>query len=172
MESKETFGDGGGRKYANSQSANQNRQSLLRQLFLAADSLKLFLSPQRAHVTFFVKCDKLELAFWLLCSVHAVIQVPPDGVVGSRNCRCHSFAACTVDVTVCFGHETVSALTSGLSRYSTQPTPYSLHFAYFCQKTGCWHISCHRHPQSSPSFPWGFLVTQILPQHKPFCILS
>jgi len=32
------------------------------------------------------KRDKLELAFWLLCSVHAVIQVPPDGVVGSRNC--------------------------------------------------------------------------------------
>jgi len=25
--------------------------------------------------------------------------VPPDGVVGSRNCCCHSFAACTVDVT-------------------------------------------------------------------------
>ena len=77
---------------------------LLRQtrIFLVADSQKLFFSPQRAHVTFFVKCDKLELAFWLLCSVHAVIQVPPDGVVGSRNCRCHSFAACTVDVTVCF----------------------------------------------------------------------
>jgi len=75
---------------------------------------------------FFVKRDKLELAFWLLCSVHAVIQVPPDGVVGSRICRCHSFAACTVDVTVCFGRQTVSALTSGLSRYSTQPTPSCL----------------------------------------------
>jgi len=76
-----------------------------------------------AHVTFFVKRDKLELAFWLLCGVHAVIQVPPDGVVGSRNCHCHSFAACTVDVTVCFIRQTVSALTSGLSRYFAQPTP-------------------------------------------------
>ena len=26
--------------------------------------------------------------------MHAVIQVPPDGVVGSRNCCCHSFTAC------------------------------------------------------------------------------
>ena len=60
---------------------------------LAADSQKLFSSPQRAHVTFFVKRDKLELAFWLLCSGHAVIQVLPDGVVGSCNCCRHSFAA-------------------------------------------------------------------------------
>ena len=122
MESKETFGDGGGRKYANSQSANQNRQSLLRQLFLAADSLKLFLSPQRAHVTFFVKCDKLELAFWLLCSMHAVIQVLPDGVVGSRNCCCHPFAAGTINVAVYLNRETVSALTSGLLHLPAQPT--------------------------------------------------
>ena len=64
-----------------------------------------------------------NFAFWLLCSVHAIIQVPPDGVVGSRNCCCHSFAACTVDVTVCFIRQTVNALTSGLSRYSAQPTP-------------------------------------------------
>ena len=49
---------------------------LLRQIFLAADSWELFSSPQRAHVTFFVKRDKRELALWLLCSVHAVIQVP------------------------------------------------------------------------------------------------
>jgi len=40
---------------------------------------------------FLVKRDKLELAFWLLCSVHAVIQVPLDGVVGSRNCRYNAF---------------------------------------------------------------------------------
>jgi len=44
----------------------------------------------------------------------------------SRNCRCHSFAACTVDVTVCF----VSALTSGFSHYSAKPTPCWLHLAY------------------------------------------
>jgi len=34
--------------------------------------------------------------------MHAVIQVPPDGVVGSRKCRCHPFAAVAVDVTVRF----------------------------------------------------------------------
>ena len=39
---------------------------LLHQIFLAADSWKLFSSPQRAHVTFFVKRDRLELAFWLV----------------------------------------------------------------------------------------------------------
>ena len=62
-----------------------------REIFLDADSSSYqhFSSPQRAHVTFFVKRHKLELAFWLLCSVHAVIQVPPDGVVGSRNYLCH-----------------------------------------------------------------------------------
>jgi len=74
-------------------------------------------------MTFLVKRDKLELAFGLLCGVHAVIQVPPDGVVGSRNCCCHSFAACTVEMTVSFIRQTVSALISGLSRYSAQPTP-------------------------------------------------
>jgi len=95
----------------------------LHQLFLAADSQKLFSSPQRAHITFFVKRNKFGLAFWLLCSVHTVIQVPLDAVVGSRNCCCHSFAACTVDVTMCFIRQTVSALTSGLSHYSAQPTP-------------------------------------------------
>ena len=42
------------------------------------------LRPQHAYVTLYVKRDKLELAFWLLCSMHAVIQVPPDGVVGSQ----------------------------------------------------------------------------------------
>jgi len=98
--------------------------------------------------------------------------VPPDGVVGSRNCCCNSSAACTVDVTVCFSCQTVSALTSGLSRFSAQPTPCGLHLAYFGQKTSCWHISCHRHPQSSPLLPWDFFVTQILPQHKPSCVLS
>jgi hypothetical protein len=35
-------------------------------------------SPQRALVTFFVKRDKLELTFWLLCSMHAVIRVPME----------------------------------------------------------------------------------------------
>jgi len=42
----------------------------LETLLVASDS------PQRAHLAFFVKRDKLELAFWLLYSIHAVIQVP------------------------------------------------------------------------------------------------
>ena len=48
----------------------------------------------------FVKRDRFELAFWLLCSVHAVKQVSPD-VLGSRDGRYRPFAACTVDATVC-----------------------------------------------------------------------
>jgi len=54
---------------------------LLRQtrIFLVADSQKLFFSPQRAHVTFFVKRDEFLLAFWLLGSMQTVIQVPSDG---------------------------------------------------------------------------------------------
>jgi len=60
---------------------------------------------------------------WLLGSMHDVIQVPPDGVVVSSNCCCHPFAAYNVGVTVYFSRQTVSALTSGLSRYSAQPTP-------------------------------------------------
>ena len=84
--------------------------------------------------------------------------------VGSRNCRCHFFATCTV-IRLCLGRQTVSDLTSGLLRYSAKPTPCWLHLAYFGQKTGCWPISCpgHRHPQSPPSLPWDFFVTQIFP---------
>ena len=104
--------------------------------------------------------------------MHAVIQVPPDGVVDSRKCLRHSFAACTVHVTVCFSCQTVSALTSGHSRYSARPTPCCLHLAHFGQRTGCWRIFCHRHSQLSPSLPWDFVVTQILLQYKPSCILS
>ena len=100
----------------------------LRQLFISSDSFKLFSSPQRTHVTFFAKRDKLELAFWLLCSVHAVVQVPPDGVVGSCDCRCHSFAACTVDVTVCFSRRTVSVLRA--SPGASHVILYSRHPAY------------------------------------------
>jgi len=59
-------------------------------------SLHSLLEATACLFTFCVKRNKLELAFWHLFSMHAVIQVPPDGVVDSRNCRCHSFAACTV----------------------------------------------------------------------------
>jgi len=126
--------------------------------FSASSSLlqilkKLFSSPQCAHVTFFVTRDRLELAFWLLCSVLAVIQVPLDGVVGSRNCHCHFFAAaCNVSIMwpwcVRFSTPDVSAVTSGLSQYSAQPTPcwLRLSIAYFGQITGCWCIFNHHRP--------------------------
>jgi len=52
-----------------------------------------------------------------------------------HNFCCHSFAAYTVDVTVCYICQTVSTLSSGLSRYFEQPTPCWLHLAYFGQKT-------------------------------------
>jgi len=58
---------------------------LLRQLFPAADWWKIFSSPRRAHVTFFVKRDKLELAFVLLCSMHAVMQVPSPEFVTTHS---------------------------------------------------------------------------------------
>ena len=35
----------------------------------------------------------------------AVIQLPPDGVEESRDCRCHSFAVCAVDVGCAEYHE-------------------------------------------------------------------
>jgi len=106
-------------------------QAPISQIFLASNFKKIFSSPQCAHVTFFVNRDQLELAVWLLRSKHAEIQVPRDGVMISRNCRCQSFAACTVDVTVCFNRQTVSALTLGFSRYYAQPTLCWLNLAYF-----------------------------------------
>jgi len=59
------------------------------------------------------------------------IQVPPDGVAGSCNCRYYPFAAWTVDVTVCFSCQTVSALSLGLSRYSAQLTTCWFYLVYF-----------------------------------------
>jgi len=70
-----------------------------------------------SYVILFVKRDKLEPAFWLLCIMHAVIQVPPDGVVGNCDCRCHPFAACTLDVTVRFSRQSVSRALSKLTAY-------------------------------------------------------
>ena len=66
---------------------------LFSQQFSAAYLLKLFLLPQRAHTTLFIRCDKPELTRCCLCSLHAGIQMSPDEVVGSRDgCR-HSILA-------------------------------------------------------------------------------
>jgi len=72
------------------------------QQFSAAYLLKLFLLPQRAHTTLFIRCDKPELTRWCLpvCSLHAGIQVSPDEVVGSHDgCR-HSITGSIVDVPI------------------------------------------------------------------------
>jgi len=119
-------------------------------------------------VPFFVKRDKLELTLYLL----GIIKVPPDWVVGSRNFRCHPFAACTVYMTVCFNPPTISALTSGLSRYAAQATSCWLRLVHFAYLNGCGRIFCHSHPQTSPSPLWDLFVTKILSQHKLSCILS
>ena len=72
---------------------------LFRQQFSAAYLLKLFLLPQRAHSTLFIRCNKPELTRWCLCSF-AGIQMSPDEVVDSRDgCR-HSIAEGTVDVPI------------------------------------------------------------------------
>jgi len=84
----------------------------------------------------------LGLLFGLLCSVHAVIQMPADGVVGSHKCRCHSFTACTVDVTVCFSRQTVTWQCSHLG-------PLELFYTADTLRRN----SCHCHPQSSLSLP-------------------
>ena len=56
--------------------------------------------------------------------------------------------------------QNVSALTSSYSRSSAHQTPCGwLHLAYFDQNTECWHISCHLHPQSSPSLTWDFFLS-------------
>jgi len=101
--------------------------------------------------------------------MHAVIQVPPDGVVGSHNCRCHLFAACIVDVTVCFSSQTVSALTSGLLRYSAHPADCI--FSILVRKVVVGKFPATAIPNSRLCFHGIFLVTQILPRHKPSCIL-
>ena len=72
---------------------------LLRQIFQNADFKyqNLFSSPQCAHVTFFVKSDRFEHAFGLLCSIpwHAMIQVPPEGVT---NKKAFCFVSCFRDL--------------------------------------------------------------------------
>jgi len=48
---------------------------LFRQQFSAAYLLKLFLLPQSAHTTLFIRCDKPELARWSLCSLTRFLQM-------------------------------------------------------------------------------------------------
>ena len=56
---------------------------------MAAYLLKLFLLPQRAHTTLFIRGDKPELTRWCLRSLYASIQMSPDEVAGSRDSCCN-----------------------------------------------------------------------------------
>ena len=85
---------------------------LFRQQFSAACLLKLFLLPQRACTTLFIRCDKPELTCWCLCSLHAGIQMSPDEVVGNRNGRRYSIAESTVDVPIRLFRQIFSACTA------------------------------------------------------------
>ena len=48
-------------------------------------------------------------------------------LVGSRNCCCHPFTACTIDVTIRFNRHIVSTFTSDFLRSPAQPTLCVLH---------------------------------------------
>ena len=85
---------------------------LLRQRFSAAYPPKLFLLPQCAHITLFIRCDKPELTHWCLCSLHAGIQMSPDEVVGSRDSCRNSIAEGTVDVPIRLFRQIFSARTA------------------------------------------------------------
>ena len=50
---------------------------------LDSSKLRGFSSHQCAHSTIPFKCDKLELAFWILCNMPTDIQLDPDNVVGT-----------------------------------------------------------------------------------------
>jgi len=85
---------------------------LFRQQFSAVYLLKLFLLPQRAHTTLFIRCDKPALTRWCLCSLHAGIQMSPDEVVGSRDSCRHSIAESTVDMSIRLFWQILSARTA------------------------------------------------------------
>jgi len=75
--------------------------------------------------------------------------------VGSLNCRYHSFAACTVDVTVCLSRQTISALT-GPGFLATYWVPRAIGTRSWDQKTQSWlshshHWVCPEHAVSSPA---------------------
>ena len=78
--------------------------------------------------------------------------------MGSRNCRRHSFAACTVDVTVCFSRQTVSShelngndfmlsivVVCALSfvATSTRRTEFALVLVFLNVCRGVWRIAEH-----------------------------
>ena len=76
------------------------------------------------HTALLIRCDKLELTRWCLCSLHAGIQTSSDEVVGSRDgCR-HSIAESTVDVPTRLFRQIFSARTSLFSCPFAQSAAY------------------------------------------------
>ena len=102
--------------------------------------------------------------------MHAVIQVPLDGVVGSCNCRRHPFVICTVDVTACFSRQTVSALTlEPLTLFCTADTLLIV-FCLFWSKD--WLLAPPPSPIVSFTSMGFFCPSNTSPATTPSCILS
>jgi len=108
-----------------------------------------------------------------LCSVHAIIQVLSDGVVDRSNCRCHSFAACTVDVTVCFILQTVRAVLSPRASrailHSQRPADSLVAYCLFWSEN--WLLAYFL-PPPSPIVCFASMGFQTFSQNNPSCILS
>ena len=102
-----------------------------RHLLCAAYIRKLLFFPQRAHITFCVKRDKVEITFLFFCSVHAVEQMLPNRVVGSCNCFCHTFTTCAIDVPMRFIRQFLSAIAAGLPRSFAKLASCCWQLAYF-----------------------------------------
>ena len=129
---------------------NLNKQNWSGQCRGRSFSLQILWNSSRWHGVFMLISLSSMTNLTLLCgfcaAMHPITQVPPNEVVDSCNCCCHLFGACTVDVTVCFSHQAVSPLNTGLSRHFSQATPCWLHLSYFGKKNGCWRNSCHSNP--------------------------
>jgi len=76
---------------------------------MAAYLLKLFLLPQRAHTTLFIRCDKPELTRWCLFSLHAGIQIQKTILISdlkndfykTLSSRNHSVPFCVLSQRLC-----------------------------------------------------------------------
>jgi len=94
---------------------------LLSKISLAEDFWKLFSSPQRTMLMLF----SVSLRLW---HMHAVIQMSPNGVLGSRNCCClvafplRWQPALLVQCDCTLQVPDLSVLTSGFSSFTAQPT--------------------------------------------------
>ena len=162
---------------------------------------KLFSSPQRAHVTFFLKRDKHELAFgfcaacmlsyrclqmewWAAVTIVAISLQPAllmwPCVSAARPSVLLPWASHAVlnsrhpvdcilpilDRKLAVGVFPATAISNRLLRFRV--SRIHQHKDVF---NGFWVTRVHQHTENM-EYSWNLFVTQILPQHKPSCILS